>query len=209
VDARVNAAIQRMENGLQERLTVPQLARDVELSVAQLTRLFRRDTGATPGTYLHSLRLARAKTLLERTSLSVGEVMRQVGLSDRGHFARDFLRRYGSSPRSFRLASRPASRGDRLTCDEICRMVRGVHIARPAALVLRRREATAMNHAKPTVNVTCPECGAQPCVLIVRSLSGVYCECRACSHRWHVEGLAVQRRPGRPTRRKTDVRGNP
>lgn len=109
MDARVIAAIQRMENGLQERLTVPQLASGVELSVAQLTRLFRHETGATPGAYLHSLRLARAKALLERTSLSVAEVMRQVGLSDRSHFARDFLRRYGSSPRSFRLASRPAS----------------------------------------------------------------------------------------------------
>ena len=110
MDPRVIATIQRMEDGLQQRLTVPQLAGGVELSVAQLTRLFRHETGVTPGAYLHSLRLERARTLLERTSLSVGEVMRQVGLSDRSHFGRDFLRRYGSSPRSFRLASRPASR---------------------------------------------------------------------------------------------------
>lgn len=70
--------------------------------MAQLTRIFRQATGATPGAFLHAMRMQRARTLLERTSLPVRDVMAQVGISDRSHFARDFSRECGSSPRGFR-----------------------------------------------------------------------------------------------------------
>lgn len=107
MDPRVARTIDRMEEQLHSHLTVTELAAAVELSVAQLTRLFRDDTGTTPRAFLHTLRMARARTLLERTTLSVRDVMAQVGISDRSHFARDFSRVYGTSPRTFRLHLRP------------------------------------------------------------------------------------------------------
>ena len=102
MDDRVRQTIDRMGEQLHRRLTVRELADAVGLSVAQLTRIFRQATGRTPGAFLHGMRLQRARTLLERTSLSVQEVMAQVGIADRSHFARDFCREYGFSPRSFR-----------------------------------------------------------------------------------------------------------
>jgi AraC family transcriptional regulator len=101
-DHRVQQTIDRMREQLHRRLTVRELADAVGLSVAQLTRIFRQATGTTPGAFLHAMRLQRARTLLERTSLSIGEVMAQVGISDRSHFARDFGREYGFSPRGLR-----------------------------------------------------------------------------------------------------------
>ena len=102
MDGRVQRTIAIMEEQLHRRLTMTELASAVGLSVAHLIRLFHADTGATPGAFLHVLRMNRARLLLERTSLSVAEVMRQVGISDRSHFARDFKRAYGLSPRTLR-----------------------------------------------------------------------------------------------------------
>jgi transcriptional regulator GlxA family with amidase domain len=106
VDGRVTRTIDRMEEQLHRRLTVTELASTVGLSVAQLARIFRDATGQTPGAYLHELRMRRARILVERTSLTISEVMLQVGISDRSHFARAFRRAYGSCPRTLRVQLR-------------------------------------------------------------------------------------------------------
>jgi AraC family transcriptional regulator len=105
-DPRIGRALELIDACLGERLSVARLASSVELSVSQFTRLFRAATGATPGAYLNARRLSRARTLVERTSLPVAEIMRQVGFSDRSHFSRDFQRAYGFSPRTLRVQSR-------------------------------------------------------------------------------------------------------
>jgi transcriptional regulator GlxA family with amidase domain len=102
VDTRVRRTIVRMEEQLERRLTVTELARAAGLSTAHLTRLFRGGTGVTPGAYLRALRMTRARLLLERTNLSVVEVMAQVGIGDRSHFVRDFQRAHGVAPSTVR-----------------------------------------------------------------------------------------------------------
>jgi len=109
VDQRVRRTITTMEERMRERLTLSELAGAVGLSVTHLTRLFRTETGVTPGAFLHDLRMTRARALVERTSLPVAEVMAQVGISDRSHFARDFRRAYGLSPRTLRVQLRVAA----------------------------------------------------------------------------------------------------
>ena len=106
MEPRVQRTIERMEAQLHRSLTVTELADEVHLSVAQLTRVFRQATGLTPRAFLHQLRMQRARVLLERTTLSVAEVMAQVGISDRSHFARDFRRAHGASPRALRVLGR-------------------------------------------------------------------------------------------------------
>jgi transcriptional regulator GlxA family with amidase domain len=109
VDPRVQRTIDTMTMQLHRRVGVHELANAVDLSVSQLSRLFRRDTGTTPGAFLQGLRLERARLLLARTSIPVRDVMIQVGWSDRSHFARDFCRQFGSNPRTFRLESNRAA----------------------------------------------------------------------------------------------------
>ena len=102
MDVRVQRTIETMEQQLQQRLTVTDLAGAAGLSTAQLTRLFREATGLTPGAFLRALRMTRARVLLERTNLSVAEVMAQVGVWDRSHFVRDFQRTHGVAPSTAR-----------------------------------------------------------------------------------------------------------
>ena len=103
MDPRIEQTIELMGRQLHRELRVSELASAAGLSIAQFARLFRQATGMTPVAYLHQLRLARARILLERTNLSVSEIMAQVGISDRSHFGRDFRSRFGASPRTLRM----------------------------------------------------------------------------------------------------------
>ena len=72
VDPRVQQTIDTMTTRLHTRLVVGELAGAVGLSVAQLARLFRRDTGTTPGVFLRRLRQARARALEGTTCPTCG-----------------------------------------------------------------------------------------------------------------------------------------
>ena len=104
MDARITHAIEQMHNRMRERLTVPALAAEVDLSTSRFAHLFRAETGVSPMRYLQVVRLERAHLLLEGTSLSVRDVMTQVGYSDPSHFARDFRRHHGVNPGQRRMA---------------------------------------------------------------------------------------------------------
>ena len=107
VDPRIDWAITRMEEGLGGRLRIAEIARDVNLSRSQFTRLFRRIVGEPPAQYLHRRRLLRARVLIETTFLSIKEVMLQVGFNDPSHFTRDFVRLHGIAPSRVRTQPQP------------------------------------------------------------------------------------------------------
>ncbi|MCM3873745.1 MAG: helix-turn-helix transcriptional regulator [Pyrinomonadaceae bacterium] len=56
----------------------------------------------SPIQYLRSLRMERAKHLLESSFLSIKEIGHLVGLNDESHFVRDFKKAYGLSPKCYR-----------------------------------------------------------------------------------------------------------
>ena len=109
MDPRVERTINRMEEQLHRPVAVSELAAAVGLSVSQLTRRFRADTALTPGAYLRRMRMERAKILIERSSLSITDVMKQVGVQDPSHFARDFRRAFGVGPRELRRLGEPGT----------------------------------------------------------------------------------------------------
>jgi hypothetical protein len=61
---------------------------------------------------------------------------------------------------------------------------------------------------RTNLDAACPHCGGRPTVVIVRTLSGVYCHCESCDHLWYVEGITVDSPSGgppHPRRRKRDI----
>jgi transcriptional regulator GlxA family with amidase domain len=102
MDSRIGLAIEIIERDLAQPLGVAALAAHVNLSRSRFEHLFRLDTGTAPGRFRRSLRLERAAALMAESRLSVRDVMAAVGVRDPSHFARDFKRVYGDSPRTFR-----------------------------------------------------------------------------------------------------------
>jgi AraC-like DNA-binding protein len=102
VDQAVERVVTVMRTRYQERLYVPELAADEFFSPFHFTRIFRRDTGVTPGQYLTAVRLFEAKRLLLTTSLSVAEVACRVGYPGVGTFTTRFTKLVGVSPGRYR-----------------------------------------------------------------------------------------------------------
>jgi transcriptional regulator GlxA family with amidase domain len=98
MDKRVQAVIVFLNSSYHEALSVEDIARAVNLSSSHLTHLFKTEVGVPPVQFLKSLRMQKAKELLDTTLLNVKQVMNRVGVKDKCHFARDFKRSYGLTP---------------------------------------------------------------------------------------------------------------
>jgi len=101
-DPRVQAAVDFMHANLQRALTLTEIAEAINVSDPHLSRIFKRETGFSPIDYLIRLRLEKARQLLKTTFLSVKEVMAAVGYNSKGHFAKDFKKRFGVTPSEYK-----------------------------------------------------------------------------------------------------------
>jgi transcriptional regulator GlxA family with amidase domain len=105
VDPRIERALSALHAQPGTAPSIAALARAVNLSTSRFAHLFQEQVGAPPARYLQALRMIRARILIERTSLSIKEVMAQVGCNDPSHFTRDFRRFHGLPPREWRSAA--------------------------------------------------------------------------------------------------------
>jgi len=106
MDQRIKRVIVEMEKHLDSELSLEVLAQSVNLSTSRFRHLFKAETGTTPAQYLKSLRMSRAKKLVETTFLNIKQIMCCIGVRDKRHFAKDFERNYGLIPTQYRARMR-------------------------------------------------------------------------------------------------------
>ena len=80
-----------------------ELARRCNRSLAHVSRTLRAATGQTATHYINGLRLDLAAQLLLTTPMPIVEVAEECGLGNLGYFYRLFRKRFGVTPRRFRL----------------------------------------------------------------------------------------------------------
>jgi AraC family transcriptional activator FtrA len=85
-----------------EDLTVDRLARQACVSKRTLARRFLDATGASPALWVIDLRIARARELLETTTLSVEEVAEKCGFGSSFALRHHFRKRLQTSPLAYR-----------------------------------------------------------------------------------------------------------
>ncbi|KQU92819.1 hypothetical protein ASD12_26135 [Mesorhizobium sp. Root102] len=88
--AKVIQIAKLMERNLEEPLSLEDLARRVSLSRRQVERLFEKHLNTTPLQHYLSLRLRKARQLLEMTSMPVVDVAVACGFVSSSHFAKCF-----------------------------------------------------------------------------------------------------------------------
>jgi AraC family transcriptional regulator len=103
---RVEAAVHqllRQPPGLRHRAFPAAVARELNLSVAQLSAAYGRlATGDTLAGYIGRQRQAYAQELLASSALGVGLIARQLGYSSLAHFSGQFRRVAQCSPSTYR-----------------------------------------------------------------------------------------------------------
>ena len=102
VPARILAAQAYLDRNSSEPVSLEGLASFAELSASHLSAEFRKHIGVPPMRYLLELRLTRASYLLADANMSISEVAREAGFRDPLYFSRQFRRRFGLCPRSYR-----------------------------------------------------------------------------------------------------------
>jgi transcriptional regulator GlxA family with amidase domain len=103
MDHRVQTVMVMMEGFWNHELSLEKMAQAVNLSPSHLRNLFKSETGVPLSRYLKSLRILKAKELMETTFLNVKQVMNKVGVSDKGQFAKDFRKAFGLTPTQYRV----------------------------------------------------------------------------------------------------------
>ncbi|TAM04373.1 MAG: GlxA family transcriptional regulator [Paraburkholderia sp.] len=99
---RLNDALLLMEANIEDPLTSDEIAGLVGVSRRQLERLFRQYLGAMPSKYYLGLRLAKARSQLQRTSKSVVQISLACGFASAAHFSNAYRERFGVTPREDR-----------------------------------------------------------------------------------------------------------
>lgn len=98
----IRAAQEWILENLHNPLPVAEIAQRANMSVRNFARVFRRETGTTPGQYIERTRIARARELLETTDLTIGQVARRCGFGAPETFFRSFGRTLGLTPKEYR-----------------------------------------------------------------------------------------------------------
>lgn len=88
-----------------QKITLDSLGTLTGYAPLHVLRLFKEHIGQTPCEYLQTLRMLKARNLLDTTNLSVLEVANMVGFSSHSSFQALFKKTFGISPGKYRKRS--------------------------------------------------------------------------------------------------------
>jgi AraC family transcriptional regulator len=101
---RVKRVCDYIEEHLDDRLTLTEIAGVACLSPYHFSRSFKKAIGVGLRRYVMQRRIERAKTLLRRTAQPLSWVAHEAGFYDQSHFTAEFRREIGVTPGRFRAA---------------------------------------------------------------------------------------------------------
>lgn len=110
--ARLVTGIRLMHAAPENAWTVAELAGVCGLSRSSFADTFVRVTGETPGRYLATLRMEKARDLLRIRALSLADVAHRLGYGTDMAFIRAFKRHFGITPGQFRGGTPRANAAD-------------------------------------------------------------------------------------------------
>ncbi|KZN52700.1 AraC family transcriptional regulator [Pseudoalteromonas luteoviolacea] len=100
--ARMSPILELLKSRIACLPSLPELAGEVNLSVATLKRLFKSSLGTSYTQYCLTLRLKRAKHLLATTALPIGVIADRCGFNSSAYFNQCYKKHEGMTPNAFR-----------------------------------------------------------------------------------------------------------
>lgn len=82
----------------EEEFSIEQFSREVGMSRVQLHRKLKALSGKSASNYLRSVRLSKAKKMIEEQEGNISEIAYLVGFSSPAYFTRCFKEEYGHPP---------------------------------------------------------------------------------------------------------------
>lgn len=103
-EEEVKRVLLYVHNHLGKKISLEEAATISGYSSAHFMRIFRRATGQSFTEYVNSARLSFAACLLRESSEAVSQISIDAGFASQSYFIRAFRRKYGITPKQFRLS---------------------------------------------------------------------------------------------------------
>ena len=86
---------------IREKLSVPVVARQVDVSPSYLTALFHKNLQISPGEYIRRIKLQESKQMIRENNLNFTEIAAALQYSTVHHFSRQFKEKFGITPTEY------------------------------------------------------------------------------------------------------------
>ena len=106
----LNKAIRYIHERIKEPISICQLAHDLNMSEASFCQSFKKIMGITPKEYVTSLKLTKAKSLLQNQNVT--EVAYDLGYENISHFITLFRNKYGVTPKQYQSTNKVSVTND-------------------------------------------------------------------------------------------------
>ena len=97
----IRRAQQYISAHVREKLTVPLVARHVDVSPSYLTALFRKNLQISPGEYIRRIKLQESKQMIKEDNMNFTEIAAALQYSTVHHFSRQFKDKFGITPTEY------------------------------------------------------------------------------------------------------------
>ena len=97
----IRLAQQYITNHIREKLTVPMVAKQVDVSPSYLTVLFHKNLQISPGEYIRRITLQESKQMIRENNLNFTEIASALQYSTVHHFSRQFKEKFGITPTEY------------------------------------------------------------------------------------------------------------
>ena len=97
----IRQAQQYISTHIREKLPVPLVARQVDVSPSYLTALFHKNLQISPGEYIRRIKLQESKQMIRENNLNFTEIAAALQYSTVHHFSRQFKEKFGITPTEY------------------------------------------------------------------------------------------------------------
>ena len=97
----IRQAQQYISSHIREKLSVPLVARQVDVSPSYLTALFHKNLQISPGEYIRRIKLQESKQMIRENNLNFTEIAAALQYSTVHHFSRQFKEKFGITPTEY------------------------------------------------------------------------------------------------------------
>ena len=100
---RIGKVIEFLENNLDQKIYITDLADLANMSVRNFQRNFIKALGLSPINYLIQVRLQKARKLLRESDLEIADISALTGFTDVSHFIKCFKKNFKLTPFKYRM----------------------------------------------------------------------------------------------------------
>lgn len=97
----IRQAQQYIAAHIREKLSVPMVAKQVDVSSSYLTVLFHKNLQISPGEYIRRIKLQESKQMIRENNLNFTQIAAALQYSTVHHFSRQFKEKFGITPTEY------------------------------------------------------------------------------------------------------------